>query len=164
METQQAQFDGWAKVEVMGHQSHIGYVRTEAYGGAVLFRIDTPELPEREWALEKPEWLNGEMCPAGTKVKRPAEPGHSVLVGSASIYRITPCTEVLAREVIERSRRAALQILDRPAPPALAQSNLPGEAEEQAEAAVAQFFSPGVIDAETDDDDSYEDDSDDREI
>ena len=27
----------------MGHPNHIGYVTTEAYGQAVLFRIDRPE-------------------------------------------------------------------------------------------------------------------------
>ena len=49
-EENQASFSGWAKVEVMGHQSHIGFVRTEAYGQAVMFRIHTPELPVREFA------------------------------------------------------------------------------------------------------------------
>ena len=71
-ELPQAQFNGWARVEVMGHQTHIGYVRTEAYGAAVLFRVDTPELPEREYVLESPEWsedsniawkwINGRDC------------------------------------------------------------------------------------------------------
>ena len=41
----QAKFEGWARVEVMGHQSHTGFVTTEAYGQAVMFRIDTPEIP-----------------------------------------------------------------------------------------------------------------------
>lgn len=54
MNENQAEFKGWAKVEVMGHQSHIGYVTTEAYGQAVLFRIDRPELPECEQTLEAP--------------------------------------------------------------------------------------------------------------
>ncbi len=53
-EMSQAEFTGWARVEILGHQSHVGYVRTEAYGQAVLFRIDTPELPEREYVLTEP--------------------------------------------------------------------------------------------------------------
>ena len=97
----QAQFSGWARVEVMGHQTHIGYVRTEAYGAAVLFRVDTPELPEREWVLEKPEWGDSGMIPAGTKVKRPGSPGVSVLIGAGSIYRIVPCSEAAALRVLE---------------------------------------------------------------
>lgn len=114
-EIQQAQFSGWARVEVMGHQAHIGFVRTEAYGQAVLFRIDTPELPEREYELARPEWCGEKYCPVGTKVKREAEPGVSVLIGAGSIYRIVPCTEAVAREAIEASRRTNLKLVSLPA-------------------------------------------------
>lgn len=116
----QASFAGWARVEVMGHQTHIGYVRTEAYGAAVLFRVDTPELPEREWTLEKPEWGDSGMIPAGTKVKRPGSPGVSVLIGAGSIYRIVPCSEAAALRAIETERRAALRVVELPAGLALA--------------------------------------------
>jgi hypothetical protein len=117
----QAQFNGWARVEVMGHQTHIGYVRTEAYGAAVLFRIDTPELPEREWVLEKPEWdERGSLIPVGSKVKRAGSPGVSVLVGAGSIYRIVPCSEGAAKKAIENERRAALKVVELPAGLALA--------------------------------------------
>ena len=81
-EDKQAQFNGWARVEVMGHQSHIGFVRTEAYGQAVLFRIDTPELPEREFVLEEPAYVDGRWTPEGAKVRRAASDGVSVLVGA----------------------------------------------------------------------------------
>ena len=116
----QAQFNGWARVEVMGHQQHIGYVKTEAYGAAVLFRIDTPDLPEREYELVRPEWCGETYCPAGTKVKRPAEPGVTVLVGASSIYRIVPCTEEAARKAIESSRRAELKLVALPLDKAIA--------------------------------------------
>ena len=33
-EQQQATFKSWAKIEVLGHQSHVGFVRTEAYADA----------------------------------------------------------------------------------------------------------------------------------
>jgi len=119
-EIPQSQFAGWARVEVMGHQTHIGYVRTEAYGAAVLFRIDTPELPEREYELAQPEWCGETYCPAGTKVKREAQPGVSVLVGAGSIYRIVPCTEAAARKAIESERRGELKLVSLPASMALA--------------------------------------------
>lgn len=32
IEEKQASFEGWARVEVMGHQTHIGFVRTEGSG------------------------------------------------------------------------------------------------------------------------------------
>lgn len=93
MNEQQAQFNGWAKVEVMGHQTHIGYVRTEAYGQAVMFRIDQPEFPARQYTLEAPAYVDGKWTLAGAKVERAATQGYSVLVGAGSIYRIIPCTE-----------------------------------------------------------------------
>jgi hypothetical protein len=115
----QASFEGWAKVEVMGHQSHIGYVRTEAYGAAVLFRIDTPELPEREHTLTEPEYAENDFgvrtwCPVGTRVHRPKSPGVSVLVGAGSIYRIVPCSEAAAMSAIESNGRSPLKLVELP--------------------------------------------------
>lgn len=122
MSEQQAEFNGWAKVEVMGHQSHIGFVKTEAYGAAVLFRIDSPGFPEREYVLESPEYACPveaspdlrSWCPKGTKVKRVARPPVSVLVGAGSIYRIVPCTEAVALASIEREERAQLIVVALP--------------------------------------------------
>lgn len=117
-ESSQANFNGWARVEILGHQSHIGYVRTEAYGQAVLFRVDTPELPEREYVLEEPEYVraNGRdtWAPKGTKVRREATPGVSVLVGSGSIYRIVPCSEAAALKAIESNGRSPLKLVELP--------------------------------------------------
>lgn len=56
-EQQQANFEGWAIVEMMGHQQEIGFVTTQAFGQAVLFRIDQPELGERDVTLNRPEWM-----------------------------------------------------------------------------------------------------------
>ncbi len=121
-EQAQAQFHGWAKVEVMGHQTHIGYVRTEAYGQAVMFRIDTPDLPEREYVLEEPAYITtgdenartSRWVQAGAKVARPASPGVSVLVGAGSIYRILPCTEAAAMKAIETGQRPELKLISLP--------------------------------------------------
>ena len=114
MDEQQASFNGWARVEVMGHQTHIGYVRTEAYGQAVMFRIDTPELPEREYILTEPAYAEGHWTPAGAKVRRAASPGCSVLVGAGSIYRIIPCSEQAALKAIEAGVRAELKLIELP--------------------------------------------------
>ena len=116
---QQASFNGWARVEVMGHQTHIGFVRTEAYGQAVMFRIDTPELPEREYVLEEPAYVDSRWTPAGAKVQRAATPGCSVLVGAGSIYRIIPCSEVAALRAIESTQRAELKLIELPPDKAL---------------------------------------------
>ena len=121
-EIPQSQFNGWARVEVMGHQTHIGYVRTEAYGAAVLFRIDQPQLPEREYVLTEPAYVEGKWTLAGAKVKRAAAEGCSVLIGAGSIYRIVPCTEEAAMRAIEKAERAELKLVELPPQLALAAS------------------------------------------
>ena len=102
-ETEQAVFEGWAVVELMGHQSEIGFVKTQAFGQAVMFRIDTPELPEREYTLTVPEYIAHAWTPAGAVVKRAASPARSRLVSPGALYAINPCTEEAARTAIERS-------------------------------------------------------------
>lgn len=87
MEQQQAQFSSWAIVEVMGHQRFAGFVTTEAYGGAVLFRVDVPEV-QGETDTE-------------TGLVRDGVPGFTKLIGAGSIYCITPCTEEAAKKATE---------------------------------------------------------------
>jgi hypothetical protein len=100
-EIQQARFDGWAIVDVLGHQRYVGYVTTEAYGGAVLFRIDVPELQERERTLKSGEYIGGRYVNAGGTVKEGAVQGYSKLIGAGSIYAITPCTKEAALKAVE---------------------------------------------------------------
>src|SRR5580698_6683626 len=108
---QNAQFEGWAKVELFGHQSEIGHVTTQTFGQACLFRIDIPEIPEREYILESPEWIGNTLAKEGSKVMRPAVQGRSRLVGPGAIYAINPCTEEVARKAIERSFRPTLKLV-----------------------------------------------------
>lgn len=117
---QQASFTGWARVEVMGHQTHIGFVRTEAYGQAVMFRIDIPELPEREYVLQTPAYVDSRWTPAGATVKRAKTEGASVLVGAGSIYRILPCTQDAALKAIETLQREELKLVALPESQAIA--------------------------------------------
>ena len=115
----QNEFKGWAKVEVMGHQSHIGFVTTEVYGSAVLFRIDQPEIPEDERVSDRDGYLDGRRVPKGTTIKRGAIAPATVLVGSGSIYRIMPCTEAAALKAIEQSVSRPLIPIGLPDLPAL---------------------------------------------
>lgn len=121
---EQSSFSGFAIVEMMGHRREIGYVTTQAFGQAVLFRVDTPELPEREFTLTAPEIaeIDGRRnwCPAGTKVKRPSSPARSCLVAPASLYAINPCSEEAARTAIEHNTPRPLIALEVPAAKALA--------------------------------------------
>lgn len=119
VELKQGNFEGWAIVEMMGHRKEIGYVTTQAFGQAVLFRVDVPELPEREFTLTSPAYArpsDSEMrwCPEGTKVRRPASPARSCLVAPGSLYAINPCSEDAARTAIEKAYERPLIVLELP--------------------------------------------------
>ncbi len=124
MSEQNNEFSGWAKVEIMGKQVHLGFVKTEVYGQAVMFRVDTPQLPERQYVLESPAFVDGKWCPAGTTVLRVALEGCSVLIGSGSIYRLTPCTEAACMRAIEMGQRAELKLISLPEAKALGPSGV----------------------------------------
>lgn len=110
-------------IEMMGHRKEVGYITTRAFGQAVLFQVDVPELPEREYMLESPGYaeVEGETrwCPAGTKVKSAAAPPRSCLVASGSLYAVNPCSEAAAMSVIERNVIRTLIALELPAQAAL---------------------------------------------
>lgn len=101
-------------VEMMGHRKEIGFVTTQAFGQAVLFRVDTPELPEREYELKRPEYVGNTYAPIGTKVKRPAMAPRSCLVAPSSLYAINPCTEEAARAAIEHAFQPPLILVALP--------------------------------------------------
>ena len=74
-----AAFEGWCVVELMGHVTLAGYVSEQQIAGDKLIRIDIPDT---------------ESNPAFTK-----------LVGTASIYGITPCDEETVRTLCQRPQR-----------------------------------------------------------
>lgn len=114
VEVKQATFEGWCVIEMLGHRKEIGFVTTQAFGPAVLFRCDSPELPEREYTLESPEYAGGRYCPTGTKVRRPSSPARSCLIAPGSLYAMNPCSEQAAMLAIERSIERPLIILELP--------------------------------------------------
>jgi hypothetical protein len=95
-------FEGWAVIELFGHGKAIGFVTTEYFGTACMFRCDTPEREAREFILDKPrygldpEGRTEKYLPIGTKVKREAVPARSRLLGPGSIFAINPTTQALA--------------------------------------------------------------------
>ena len=116
---EQAKFEGWAIVEMMGHQREIGFVTTQAFGQAVMFRIDTPDLPEREFVLTSPEYTqtnddSRSWTREGAKVKRSASPARSRLVSPGALYAINPCTEEAARTALEKTTDRPLILIEAP--------------------------------------------------
>ncbi len=114
MEGQQSTFTGYALLELMGHQREIGFVTTEYFGGAAMFRVDTPELPEREFTLTSPEYVGGEWMAAGTKVKRAASPARTRLVAPGALYALNPCTEEAALTALEKASARPLILIEAP--------------------------------------------------
>jgi hypothetical protein len=92
----------------MGHVSHVGFVTTQAFGQAVLFRVDQPEVKGEEEVLKRPEWVGDDYCAPGSIVKRQDIPAATVLIGAGSVYRIIPCDEAAAMKAIRSSESRPL--------------------------------------------------------
>jgi hypothetical protein len=70
-------FAGFAIVELLGHNRHAGYVTEEQHFGATLGRVDVPDVHSSDpKAVLKTHYFGG-----------------------SSVFRITPCSEAIAREV-----------------------------------------------------------------
>jgi hypothetical protein len=134
MTDQQNTFEGWAIVDVLGHQRYIGYVTTQAFGAAVLFRIDVPELADRERTTVRPGYVGDQYVPAGAVVREAAVAGYTKLVGAGSIYAITPCEQSAALAALEREQSRQLMLVrlpDGPALPAPSASDVDDEDEDE---------------------------------
>lgn len=111
MTENQTEFSGWARVEVMGHNTHIGFTTTQVFGQAVMFRVDQPGIPECEETLVRNEWVGDTYAHAGSVVKRGEIPPVTVFIGSGSIYRMIPCDEAAAMAAIRASVRPPVSIV-----------------------------------------------------
>jgi hypothetical protein len=111
---QAADFTGWAKVELMGHNVEIGFVTTRYFGPAALFQIDVPGVEEHDETLLQPEYVGEDWCPRGTVVKRPEIKGRTSMVGPSTIYRLTPCSEEVAKKALESRRPRAMAVVSFP--------------------------------------------------
>jgi hypothetical protein len=73
-------FVGWAIVELMGHRRLAGWLTEQEIAGRGFLRLDIPGEPTN------------------------TEPAATQLYNPASVYAITPTTEVMARAVATKSR------------------------------------------------------------
>jgi len=73
----ESKFDSWAIVEVMGHSRYAGRVTEQTIGGVSFVRVDVPDVVD--------------VCGVVTL------PAFTKLLGGASIFAITPVSEVTAR-------------------------------------------------------------------
>lgn len=114
MDGQNESFSGWAKVELMGRNVLVGYVTTKYFGQAALLQVDVPGVDAHDETLEHPEYVDETWCPAGTIVKRPEIPSASPMINPSSIYRLTPCTEEVAKRELNERRPRAIAVVKLP--------------------------------------------------
>jgi hypothetical protein len=111
MEANQAKFEGWAIVELFGHQREAGFVTTQYYGNAAMFQLDVPELPEREYILERADWVGNDLVPIGSTVKKEAVAGRSRLINPSAVYALNPCDEAGVRKALETGARREIKLV-----------------------------------------------------
>lgn len=131
MDATQAKFEGWAVVELFGHQREAGFVTTQYYGNAAMFQLDVPELPEREYILERPEWGVSELIPKGSKVRKDAVAGRSRLINPSAVYAMNPCTEDAVRKALENGAARPIKVVELAKTQQIGQGVLPGEDDEE---------------------------------
>jgi hypothetical protein len=114
MDQQDAKFEGWALVELYGHGREAGYVTTQHFGAACMFQVDVPEVPARQETLERPQWGEDRLLPAGTVIERVAVPGRTRLLGVGSIYAMNPASEEVVRAAVSQSGSRAIKVISLP--------------------------------------------------
>lgn len=122
---QQSHFEGFAILEIFGHQKYAGFVKTEYFGTACMFRCDIPPLPEREKVTQSGCYVDEapnlrQWVPPGSTVKTVATEGYSKLFGVGAIYAMTPCDEKAALAAVEKLQPRSLMLVKLPEGKALA--------------------------------------------
>ena len=118
-ETPQSHFEGWAILEIFGHSKYAGYVKTEYFGPACMFRCDVPPLPEREQItrggcyVTEAENLQ-RWAPPGSKVKETATPGYTKFFGVSSIFSLNPCDQDAAMRALAEIQPRSIMLISLP--------------------------------------------------
>lgn len=77
MSTEQTAFEGWAIVELMGHNTVAGFVSEQTIAGSAMLRVDVPQVDDDH-------------------------PGFTKFYGGSALYGVTPTTEEVARHAAAR--------------------------------------------------------------
>lgn len=128
-EAETTKFEGWAVIEMFGHSREAGYVTTAYFGAGALFRVDVPELPEREVTLERPEYIGNVLAHKGSKVLRCSVQGRTRFIGPGAVYAMNPCTHEAVLKAIEAMTPRDVKVIELVSARQLA-TTLPGEDED----------------------------------
>jgi len=92
IDQQQAKFEGYGLVEIVGHQRVAGFVTTEYFGNVAVFHVVMPEVAAEEIEIPTRQWIDTEYLEAGSRV-RISRPKVEQFVAASSLYRLTPCAQ-----------------------------------------------------------------------
>lgn len=163
MNSEQAQnsnFEGWAILEIFGHQRYAGFVSTQVFGTAVMFRIDVPELEARERVTNRPTYTGSGYAPAGSVIKEGPVQGYTKLFGVGAIYAMTPCSKEAALKAVEEIQPRPLMEVQLPTETA---KQIAGSSPESAPQVIVDTYEPRPDDEDDDEDDEAEDFDEDEE-
>lgn len=93
-------FDSWAVVELFGHATFAGHVTEQTIGGASFLRLDVPEQKYTE------RRYSNDYCAVDVEVTVPA---FTKFLTQGAIYSMTPCSEDVARKVMNSKRTQPIQ-------------------------------------------------------
>jgi hypothetical protein len=124
-ETPQSHFEGWAILEIFGHSKYAGYVKTEYFGTACMFRCDVPPLKERETITKSGCYVNQgpdvpggpdveRWAPPGSKVKEVATIGYTKYFGIGSIFSMSPCEQEAALLAVAEIQPRSIMLISLP--------------------------------------------------
>lgn len=111
---QSAKFEGWALVELFGHQREAGFVTTQYFGDKAMFQVDVPEIAARQATLDRPRWVGNVLALIGTVVEGEAIPGRTRLVNPGAVYAMNPATEEAVRAAIVRTVPREIKVISLP--------------------------------------------------
>ncbi len=127
-----SKFEGWAVIELFGHNREAGMVTTQYFGDKAMFQVDIPELEEgREVTLDKDQWYRDTWLKKGTTVKKAAAPGRTRLISPAAVYAINPCSKERALMALEEMTPREIKIVELSKAQQLATSETPEPEEEE---------------------------------
>jgi hypothetical protein len=125
MEREQSNFEGWAVVNVLGHQQYAGHVTTEHFGQTVLFRVVTPAREPRTRIAEEGEYLGHDYAKAGWRVTESAMPESVRYIGAGSIYSLEPKSQESVMAEIEAISKRSFTVTDSEGVPIVRDDDMP---------------------------------------
>jgi hypothetical protein len=142
MEQSQAKFEGWAVIELFGHNREAGHITTVYFGDKAMFQLDVPAFEERDVITKCSAWQGNQLIPAGSKVRKAATQARSRLISPGAVYAINPCTEEMAKAVIEDLASREIKVVELAKTNQIAQAATSTE-EDEKEVKAFEVFSDG---------------------